>query len=210
MKKIFSLVVSLCLIISSGTVAFASNSEKIDIDESDGYEIMKQDRDYMLKNWDKYQVNVDEKNSLSQQNIMKSSGGSRYKKGDIVTSFDSPTGHAALAISGTEIIESRPKSGVAIQPNNFNLIYNKVKGARVKDASRSEKNRAVSYARDQLGEPYNHNLLNKWKVNKWYCSQLVWRAYWEQGIDLEWDNSDIITPGDLIQTDKTEVIYSSF
>jgi WD40 repeat protein len=46
---------------------------------------------------------------------------------------------------------------------------------------------AVAYAEAQEGKKYNWNYPDKWTTDKFYCSQLVWRAYEEQGIDLDSD-----------------------
>lgn len=44
---------------------------------------------------------------------------------------------------------------------------------------------AVTYAKAQEGKKYNWNYPDKWTTDKFYCSQLVWRAYKEQDIDLD-------------------------
>lgn len=44
---------------------------------------------------------------------------------------------------------------------------------------------AVLFAEDQIGKPYNWAIQNKWRMDAYYCSQLVWRAYYDCSIDLD-------------------------
>jgi len=46
---------------------------------------------------------------------------------------------------------------------------------------------AVLFAQDQIGKPYNIELWNKWRMDAYYCSQLVWRAYCGSGDDCRID-----------------------
>lgn len=54
--------------------------------------------------------------------------------------------------------------------------------------SEEEENRirekVVRYCEKQLGKPYNINFLNSSTTSSFYCSQLAYKAYLKQGIDL--------------------------
>lgn len=57
---------------------------------------------------------------------------------------------------------------------------------------------------------YNYNFLNVNTRTKFYCSQLVWASYLDlYEIDLNTSTlGNIITPMELVNTDKTYTIYS--
>ena len=42
----------------------------------------------------------------------------------------------------------------------------------------------AAFCRAQLGKPYNLNFLNPEREDAYYCSQLIYKAYLHQGIDL--------------------------
>ncbi|MBE6056293.1 MAG: hydrolase, partial [Clostridium sp.] len=50
--------------------------------------------------------------------------------------------------------------------------------------------------------------LNKWTTNRFYCSQIVWRAWMEQGFDLDKDGGSAVLPNDLI-SDKLQILKTS-
>lgn len=52
-------------------------------------------------------------------------------------------------------------------------------------ATAAQRAAASFYAANQTGKDYNWNYLNKDTEDSFYCSQLVWRAYQGQGIDLD-------------------------
>jgi uncharacterized protein YycO len=85
---------------------------------------------------------------------------------------------------------------------------------RVADASPKVKAKAVQFALEQQGKPYNWSWLKKLHAysDKYYCSQLVWAAYYEASdhqIDLRNVNSTQnprgIRPCDLIASKHTVV-----
>ncbi|MEZ4614728.1 MAG: hypothetical protein R2867_04320 [Caldilineaceae bacterium] len=64
---------------------------------------------------------------------------------------------------------------------------------RVKDEYKNKVDGAVGYATGKAYDPsvtYNSDFLNannKTREDAFYCSQLVWRAYFEQGLDLDYN-----------------------
>ena len=56
---------------------------------------------------------------------------------------------------------------------------------------------ATFTAYHQLGKPYNWNIWNKWDTTKYYCSQLVWRAYYDNGVNIDSDGGSSVLPDDI-------------
>lgn len=85
-------------------------------------------------------------------------------------------------------------------PERFN--YGTSALLRVKNATEAQINGAVSFAINQLGDGYNlsdamgapfgtgKKHTDSDSKNSWYCSELVWAAYHEQGIELDIDDND--------------------
>ncbi|NJK32884.1 MAG: hypothetical protein HC927_11020 [Deltaproteobacteria bacterium] len=53
------------------------------------------------------------------------------------------------------------------------------------DAPEHVRRAAAEYAIAQDGKPFNHAYLNKNRTDAFYCTQLIWRAYLEAGVDLD-------------------------
>ena len=80
-------------------------------------------------------------------------------------------------------------------------------GYRYYKPTDSERNSAVNYAENQLGKEYHWFFLNKWYTKEFYCSQLVWRSWYE--VDHNYDSSLgplilFVSPGDIAS--KTDTI----
>lgn len=79
---------------------------------------------------------------------------------------------------------------------------------RVSIASNTKINTAIEFCKSQLGKEYDLDIPNKdTEANQpdWYCSELVWAAYYRQGIDIETTNTvnqPGITPLDIQACDK--------
>jgi uncharacterized protein YycO len=70
------------------------------------------------------------------------------------------------------------------------------------------------WAGKQVGKPYNNNPYNARQTNSFYCSQLVWAAYYYiSGVDLNKSDNDLpgkiaIHPGEFVNNPtKTVVVY---
>ncbi len=71
---------------------------------------------------------------------------------------------------------------------------------RVPSATTSQKSNAVSFCLGQIGKGYQIDLQHDTSANEddWYCSELVWAAYYAQGIDLETtDTEPGLTPHEI-------------
>lgn len=86
---------------------------------------------------------------------------------------------------------------------------------RVSGATPTIIDNAVSFFRDEIGSTYNLDVPAKDTSSDetdWYCSELVWAAYKNQGIDIEvggWHGEPGITPHDILNSDKTSTVSFS-
>lgn len=217
MKKIFIkyTIFTLLAIASMSSAAFATENASTNDNDIQMKQLInksKQDSKELIKKWDKLKVTADSKaskkinyiNSLDSENAPNSVGSA----GDILvtpaTVFGTGpiTGHAGMVDSNPDLtIESMTSGGVRRYTNDWKTRYTKALCATVKS---SDPEQAVDYASSKIGCSYNYNFLNKWKTDKFYCSQLVWRAYMEQGIDLDKDGGNAVLPTDLV-SDKIDI-----
>lgn len=143
--------------------------------------------------------------------------GSLGNKGDILytasgsSSVELPVGgHAAIAVDQYSTIEAMgtrgSKDGVRYWTNNFKERYSDARGYRVTNATATQKQNAVNYAIAQLYDPYNYNFYNKNIDTAFYCSQLVWKSWNQQGFDLDFDGGSAVWPIDLVMGSKVRGI----
>ncbi|MGV1004078.1 MAG: YiiX/YebB-like N1pC/P60 family cysteine hydrolase [Candidatus Nanopelagicales bacterium] len=125
-------------------------------------------------------------------------------------------GHAAIvSTNSTVTIESFAKTASPINKDGVQKYANtwgartdvlmlRPRGATLKDFTA-----AATYAEAQVGDPYNWNFLDKMTEKSFYCSQLVWRAWLNQGIDIEKGSfpNGAVTPADLVNSTNTYVVF---
>ena len=82
---------------------------------------------------------------------------------------------------------------------------------RVRGADKEIIDGAVDFCISQLGKAYICDLEKDYSPDEedWYCSELVWAAYYNQGIDLEFENEGEpgVSPRDLRESKKTYEVY---
>jgi uncharacterized protein YycO len=148
---------------------------------------------------------------------------STVKKGDIIyeaAGFFYIAGHIAVV----EGVYSRPGGGQYIRV--IEAIDSGVKRSilddtriddrdgyvlRVKNATTTQKNNAVSFCVGEIGSSYSLDFAHDTSSSEtdWYCSELAWAAYKNQGIDIEttgWLNEPGITPRDIYRSNKVNTI----
>lgn len=123
-------------------------------------------------------------------------------------------GHAGIVANNNwQTIESFAKDwspikkdGVQKYTNNWrrkgSLLYRPV-GATI-----SQYKKAASYAESKVGKPYNWNFFDKKTTNSFYCSQLVWLAWLDAGIDIEKGSfpNGVVSPADLANSSNTYLV----
>lgn len=217
MKKIFikSTIFTLLTLVSMQLGVFATEKDYKQDDNDQMEQLIiksKQDSDDLIKKWNKLEVKSTPKISkkMNTMNIesSESAANSVGSYGDILitpaTIFENGpiTGHAGMVDLNSDLtIESMTSGGVRRYTNDWKTRYTKALCATVINGDPKQ---AVDYASSKIGSNYNYNFLNKWKTDKFYCSQLVWRAYIEQGIDLDKDGGNAVLPTDLV-SDKIEI-----
>jgi uncharacterized protein YycO len=122
------------------------------------------------------------------------------------------TGHTGTVNNNTSYTtEAFPDSGVVRQSNNWpnRAGYTKVYALGVYGANSSTMSSAATYAENQKGKAYNYDFSYRMKTTQFYCSQLSWRAYYEQGINLHNDGRTFGTvyPSDIYESTKTFVVF---
>jgi len=127
--------------------------------------------------------------------------------------------HAGIYVGNGQVVEARWE-GVDYYPISDwdfpNDVY--VTSLRVKTASQEQIEEAVEFAKGQADA---HKFYGAW-IGKdsdpdkasWYCSELVWAAYHNQGIDIEkigeygepYQPTDPVTPDEIYLDDDIEVV----
>lgn len=136
------------------------------------------------------------------------------EKGTILVTYDGIAGHAAIVYDQTHVVESI-SSGVILGNNDWYNTRTTCTGVVVNDTTSEQDRMAADWCYKQIGKPYNYNFFNTSTRDKFYCSQLVWAAFYENyGIDLNTDafNSSLlggnpIHPAELVSSEKTSIVY---
>lgn len=98
-------------------------------------------------------------------------------------------------------------NGVRHWVNDWKTRYTKVKALWVDGAKANDYTYVAAYNREQIGKAYNYNFFNISTTDRFYCSQLVWRAWYNRGWDLNYGGS-AVWPVDLIKSNHTIAYYS--
>jgi hypothetical protein len=133
----------------------------------------------------------------------------KLQPGDILydISANGGLGHVGIHVGNEEVVEAR-REGVQIYgietwdyPHRENVYILRV------DAPAEIKNAAVSFVKTQVGKPYDGNWKQKDSDSNspsWYCSELVWAAYKNQGIDIEHDpDKKAVIPYEILDDGDT-------
>ncbi len=70
---------------------------------------------------------------------------------------------------------------------------------------------AISFCYSQIGKSYDIDVVGHGSSSSesdWYCSQLVWAAFLNQGVDLEDTYGSVVLPEELLESSKLEEIVS--
>lgn len=140
------------------------------------------------------------------------------KKGSILVTSDKlknilPLGHAAIVDNKNYVYEATSK-GVVRGFNNWNKTKKTVYGLEVKNVNSKQTNKVMNYVKRQVNKKYNYNFLNTKTRSKFYCSHLIWAAYYDNlKINLDTNlfgnaaKKGAIHPLELVLSNKTKVTY---
>ncbi len=119
--------------------------------------------------------------------------------------------HVAIYVGENEFIEAVPGEGVRRIPlSDFYTWAEDITYGYVSTASPSQKESAADFADSQLNKPYQHIPTGKDPSpdsDAWYCSELVWAAYYQAGIDIDqngWDYPHVVEPFEISLDDDVE------
>ncbi len=130
--------------------------------------------------------------------------------------------HSGIYIGNNTLIEANG----AVRYRNYSLFHEYAKNLaflRVKTASESQRIAVVEWAKSKIGLPYQGFFDYPWfglkiantdrrfpTANEMYCMELLWAAYYVQGIDIDrngWKFPCWVDGNDIIYDDDIEIIY---
>lgn len=113
--------------------------------------------------------------------------------------------HAGLYLGNDEVLEAYVDYGVCIQPLEHFGEYSELCLLRVK-ASQAIKKRAIIEARTYAGKMF-YPLAFKNGERYWNCSKIIWKAYADQGVDLDINHDLWIAPESFRDSSYVIKIY---
>lgn len=127
--------------------------------------------------------------------------------GDILTRDDDlisfMAAHDALYMGDGQIIDAMPEGGVQVRTLEGFIADSGdyVIAHRLAEWSDALAQGAVDYAIAHIGTPYDYDYFGgKDTEDVMYCSELVWRAYLSQGIDLDSNAGAWVWPDDIVSS----------
>lgn len=173
--------------------------------------------DYARNNWDQYSNEQMDPTAQKIDEPEAASGTANFTKGDILVTMDNGSssfryGHAAIVLSDNRYtMEAWPSNGVQIhgiskwRPGGSikTMIAMWVKGALGEDYTESQ-----YWAKLQKGDPYNSSFYDSNRTDKFYCSQLVWKAWKYAGFDVNGGWDSLISPFDMVEDSQTTGYYT--
>lgn len=145
--------------------------------------------------------------------------GYKNKTGTILVTPDKfknvlPIGHAAIVKDKKYVYEATAQ-GVIRGNNNWHKIKKRHFGLRVKSLNDTKHLKSLSYIKKQLYKKYNFNFLNTKTRKKFYCSHLIWAAFYDNyNINLDTkmfglagNKKAAIHPLELVLSKKTKTVF---
>ncbi len=113
--------------------------------------------------------------------------------------------HAGLYMGDDQVLESYVDYGVTIQPLTHYADYTYLCLLRV-EASQTSKEKVIARARTYEGQLF-YPLAFKQGHRYWNCSKIIWKAYADQGIDLDINQDIWIAPESFRDARNISRIY---
>ncbi|HFR3341995.1 YiiX/YebB-like N1pC/P60 family cysteine hydrolase [Streptococcus sp. A34] len=126
------------------------------------------------------------------------------------------TWHAAIvAPQDVHVVAEAPRKGenIRLKSGEWTSSSHTIWQVGVNATSVQQDWNAGHWAGQQVGKPYNINFWNARQTGSFYCSQLVWAAYYyTAGVDLNKSDNDAgaaiaIHPGEFVNNPKTTIVY---
>lgn len=189
----------------------------INVKATEEYNFTPEQKEYLLKKKEEDKKNADaiakkyfRENPMKNATMFRSAsyGGPLGTYGDILITYNGGTnwihGHAGIVSRNNNVtIEAFPWRGVIRNSNRWyekgNRLY------RPKNVRGGQYTAAARNAESHVGKEYFLDIFNKWRTDKFYCSQLVWRAWLDAGKNIAPSSGNIVTPGDL-EKDATRLV----
>jgi len=121
--------------------------------------------------------------------------------------------HTAIYVGDGKIVEAIG-TGVKLTSITDWDYPNKtcVEVRRVKEVDTTKISKVIGFISSQIGKPYSYYYLDKsYSPNtiSWYCSELVWAAYMQVGINIEYTPDEwVVSPQEIADDEDTYLIGS--
>lgn len=112
--------------------------------------------------------------------------------------------HAGLFIGENQAVDMYLSTGVYLTSVETYHEYDWAAILRV-NATSGQRSAVINYVNTQLGSPF-FILTPKQENGLWYCTKLIWYAYFKQGINLDPFQSYWITPDAFFYSPNTQLI----
>ena len=129
--------------------------------------------------------------------------------------------HVGIYIGNNEFIEAVPGGVWITNLSKIETWATDITYGAVITSNETQRQNAIAFAESQLGKPYDpcKNFLIWWydrpkdsspDAEAWYCSELVWAAYYNQGIDIDksGDRPPHVSPTEISSDDNVEMYTS--
>lgn len=142
---------------------------------------------------------------------------------DPVTTYGPSNDHVALYIGNDMFIEACPYhynvekqawiGVVTTHIGTFNLWATNISYGVLTNVTDGQREGAVAWAKAQIGQPYQETIFPRNNdpfdeddptSDHWFCSELIWAAYYNQGVQLE-DSWMTVTPNSLIRDEHITI-----
>ncbi|MGG6359110.1 YiiX/YebB-like N1pC/P60 family cysteine hydrolase [Peribacillus frigoritolerans] len=229
LKMFFATLCITTILLGSTISAQAADTETVQPSQKEIEKMLddaKKETEFAKKNWNKIaKEKIEEgkkegnrKKSDSTLSTM-ATGTANFTTGDLLVTMDSTYGsagfrygHAAIVYTSNEYtIESYDTTGV----KKFAMTKWKPGGKIdtmialwVKGATSTDYGQAKSYSGSQIGDPYNYSFWDSDRSDKFYCSQLLWKAWKYAGFNVNGGWDTLISPYDIVQDSDTTGYYT--
>lgn len=113
--------------------------------------------------------------------------------------------HAGLYLGNNEVLEAYVDYGVCIQPLDHYYDYTELCLLRVK-TSQTVKDQVIKAARSYTGKMF-YPLAFKNGSGYYNCTKFIWKAYADQGIDLDPKHDLWVAPDNFRQAADVSILY---